>query len=183
MDFYLGGLWDMCLNKLCNARILLKKILKTIFRLPLLSTGLSLRFLPKRRRKKIGQQQPVFPGGHPSKYWLVSTLLNFSDRTRTDIFAFIFFVLLCAQVCHSGKLKVWYDFAVQGVPTWTVLHVIVFQNNIGNRAIWIWDSFKEQFFDTINNKLWYINKIWKYVIEICKQPFNENRELSHYYFK
>ena len=117
MDFYLGGLWDMCLNKLCNARILLKKILKVTFRLPLLSTGLSLRFLPKRRRKKIG------PGGHPSKYWLGSTLLNFSDRTRTDIFAFIFFYLLCAQVCHSGrKLKVWYDFAsIQGVRTWTML--------------------------------------------------------------
>ena len=80
MDFYLGGLWDMCLNKLCNARILLKKILKVTFRLPLLSTGLSLRFLPKRRRKKIG------PGGHPSKYWLGSTLLNFSDQTRTGVF-------------------------------------------------------------------------------------------------
>ena len=83
MDFYLGGLWDMCLNKLCNARILLKKILKVTFRLPLLSTGLSLRFLPKRRRKKIG------PGGHPSKYWLGSTLLNFSDRTRTGVLSVI----------------------------------------------------------------------------------------------
>ena len=32
------------------------------------------------------QQHPVFPGGHPSKYWLGSTLLNFSDRTRTGVF-------------------------------------------------------------------------------------------------
>ena len=28
----------------------------------------------------------MFPGGHPSKYWLDSTLLNFSDRTRTGVF-------------------------------------------------------------------------------------------------
>ena len=28
----------------------------------------------------------MFPGGHPSKYWLGSTLLNFSDRTRTGVF-------------------------------------------------------------------------------------------------
>ena len=41
----------------------------------------------KSRRKKEGSQQhPVFPGGHPSKYWLDSTLLNFSDRTRTGVF-------------------------------------------------------------------------------------------------
>ena len=51
----------MCLNKLRNARILLKKNLKVIFRLPLLSTGLSLRFFAKMKKKKIG-------GGHPSKY-------------------------------------------------------------------------------------------------------------------
>ena len=36
--------------------------------------------------KKRSQQHPVFPGGHPSKYWLDSTLLNFSDRTRTGVF-------------------------------------------------------------------------------------------------
>ena len=35
------------------------------------------------------QQHPVFPGGHPSKYWLGSTLLNFSDRTRTGVFSVI----------------------------------------------------------------------------------------------
>ena len=51
----------MCQNKLRNARILLKKILKVIFRLALLSTGLSLRFFAKMKKKKIG-------GGHPSKY-------------------------------------------------------------------------------------------------------------------
>ena len=33
------------------------------------------------------QQHPVFPGGHPSKYWLM--LLNFSDRTRTGVFNMI----------------------------------------------------------------------------------------------
>jgi hypothetical protein len=40
--------------------------------------------------KKIwSQQHPVFPGGHPSKYWLGSMLLNFSDRTRTGVFNMI----------------------------------------------------------------------------------------------
>ena len=39
-----------------------------------------------KRTKKRSQQHPVFPGGHPSKYWLDSTLLNFSDRTRTGVF-------------------------------------------------------------------------------------------------
>ena len=29
------------------------------------------------------EKHPVFPGGHPSKYWLGSMLLNFSDLTRT----------------------------------------------------------------------------------------------------
>ena len=29
--------------------------------------------------KKRSQQHPVFPGGHPSKYWLDSTLLNFTE--------------------------------------------------------------------------------------------------------
>ena len=37
-------------------------------------------------REAKSQQHPVFPGGHPSKYWLSSTLLNFSDRTRTGVF-------------------------------------------------------------------------------------------------
>ena len=39
--------------------------------------------------KKEHQQHPVFPGGHPSKYWLGSMLLNFSDRTRTGAFNMI----------------------------------------------------------------------------------------------
>ena len=39
-----------------------------------------------KKTKKRSQQHPVFPGGHPSKYWLDSTLLNFSDRTRTGVF-------------------------------------------------------------------------------------------------
>ena len=39
--------------------------------------------------KKESQQHPVFPGGHPSKYWLGSMLLNFSDRTRTGVFNMI----------------------------------------------------------------------------------------------
>ena len=42
----------MCQNKLRNARILLKKILKVIFRLALLSTGLSLRFFCKNEEEK-----------------------------------------------------------------------------------------------------------------------------------
>ena len=47
----------------------------------------SKEILEKSKKKKEGSQQhPVFPGGHPSKYWLDSTLLNFSDRTRTGVF-------------------------------------------------------------------------------------------------
>ena len=34
-------------------------------------------------------QHQVFPGGHPSKYKLGSTLLNFGDRTRTGVFSVI----------------------------------------------------------------------------------------------
>ena len=40
----------------------------------------------KVQKVEFSQQHPVFPGGHPSKYWLDSTLLNFSDRTRTGVF-------------------------------------------------------------------------------------------------
>ena len=40
-------------------------------------------------KKFWSQQHPVFPGGHPSKYWLGSMLLNFSDRTRTGVFNMI----------------------------------------------------------------------------------------------
>ena len=40
-------------------------------------------------KKCWSQQHPVFPGGHPSKYWLGSMLLNFSDRTRTGAFNMI----------------------------------------------------------------------------------------------
>ena len=43
----------------------------------------------KNLKKKDCQQHPVFPSGHPSKYWLGSTLLNFSDRTRTGVFSVI----------------------------------------------------------------------------------------------
>ena len=32
------------------------------------------------------QQHPGFPGGHPSKYSLGPTLLNFADRTRSGVF-------------------------------------------------------------------------------------------------
>ena len=45
--------------------------------------------LMDRVKKMWRQQHPVFPGGHPSKYWLGSTLLNFSDRTRTGVFSVI----------------------------------------------------------------------------------------------
>ena len=43
----------------------------------------------RKKAKRNCQQHPVFPGGHPSKYWLGSTLLNFSDRTRTGVFSVI----------------------------------------------------------------------------------------------
>ena len=42
-----------------------------------------------RKKKLICQQHPVFPGGHPSKYWRGSMLLNFGDRTRTGAFSMI----------------------------------------------------------------------------------------------
>ena len=41
------------------------------------------------QKKFWRQQHPVFPGGHPSKYWLGSMLLDFSDRTRTGVFNMI----------------------------------------------------------------------------------------------
>ena len=41
------------------------------------------------KKKLICQQHPVFPGGHPSKYWRGSMLLNFGDRTRTGAFSMI----------------------------------------------------------------------------------------------
>ena len=34
-------------------------------------------------------QHHVFPGGHPSKYLHGSTVLNFSDQTRTGVFNMI----------------------------------------------------------------------------------------------
>ena len=40
-------------------------------------------------KKFWSKQHPVFPGGHPSKYWLGSMLLNCSDRTRTGVFNMI----------------------------------------------------------------------------------------------
>ena len=46
-------------------------------------------YVMDRVKKMWRQQHPVFPGGHPSKYWLGSTLLNFSDRTRTGVFSVI----------------------------------------------------------------------------------------------
>ena len=46
-------------------------------------------WVDREKAKKKCQQHPVFPSGHPSKYWLGSTLLNFSDRTRTGVFSVI----------------------------------------------------------------------------------------------
>ena len=51
---------------------------------------------PKRQRKR-SQQHPMFPGGHPSKYWRDSTLLNFSDRTRTGVFNVIWPLTLASH--------------------------------------------------------------------------------------
>ena len=45
--------------------------------------------LKQKRFKRECHQHSVFPGGHPSKYWLSSTLLDFSDQTRTGIFSVI----------------------------------------------------------------------------------------------
>ena len=35
------------------------------------------------QKESCSMRYPVFPTGHPSKYWPNLTLLNFSDRTRT----------------------------------------------------------------------------------------------------
>ena len=40
-------------------------------------------------RKKKSLQHLLFPGGHPSKYWVGPTLLNFGDRTRTGVFSVV----------------------------------------------------------------------------------------------
>ena len=90
----------MCQNKLRNARILLKKNFKVIFRLAPVSTGLSLRFFAKMKKKKICQQHPVFPGGHPSKYYRGANLVDFGDQTRTGIFK-----LLWPMATIDAKLR------------------------------------------------------------------------------
>ena len=43
---------------------------------------------PSNRTYNLGKSlgHRVFPGGHPSEYKHDSTLLNFSDRTRTAAF-------------------------------------------------------------------------------------------------
>ena len=45
----------------------------------------------RRRQQKVErcQRHPVFPSGPPSKYYLGSSAFNFSDRTRTGVFALI----------------------------------------------------------------------------------------------
>jgi hypothetical protein len=47
-----------------------------------LLTGLTAR----KKESKSSLQHLVFPGGHPSKYWPGSKLLDFSDRTRIGDF-------------------------------------------------------------------------------------------------
>ena len=42
----------------------------------------------------------MFPGGHPSKYWLGSKLLNFSDRTRTGVFSLIWPLAFEKEECR-----------------------------------------------------------------------------------
>ena len=41
------------------------------------------------KKKKRSLQHLVFPGGHPSKYWVGPTLLNFSDQTRTGVLSVV----------------------------------------------------------------------------------------------
>ena len=57
------------------------------------------------------QQHPVFPGGHPSKYWLGSMLLNFSDRTRTGVFNMIW-------PLARGARKSQDSFSTKHIPTY-----------------------------------------------------------------
>ena len=60
-------------------------------------------------KKGCCQQHPVFPGGHPSKYWLGSTLLNFSDRTRTGVFNVIWpLVKDAGKICVFPSLMIKY---------------------------------------------------------------------------
>ena len=50
-------------------------------------SGIVLIIAIKSKKKNVKSlQHPVFPGGHPSKYYLGPTLLNFGDQTRTGVF-------------------------------------------------------------------------------------------------
>ena len=64
----------------------------------------------RERGKKSYQQHPVFPGGHPSKYWLGSMLLNFSDRTRTGVLNMIWpLVTDTRKMCLDQPLWFWLE--------------------------------------------------------------------------
>ena len=41
------------------------------------------------KEEKRNLQHLLFPGGHPSKYWAGTTLLNFGDQTRTGVFSVV----------------------------------------------------------------------------------------------
>ena len=84
------------------------------FTLYLTKTTTPLQLCPKEmasssEKKGCCQQHPVFPGGHPSKYWLGSTLLNFSDRTRTGVFNVIWpLVKDAGKICVFPSLMIKY---------------------------------------------------------------------------
>jgi hypothetical protein len=64
----------------------------------------SSRAQTQNQKNIVSQQHPVFPGGHPSKYWLGSMLLNFSGRTRTGVFNMIWPL---AKV--QENVKIWFQ--------------------------------------------------------------------------
>ena len=90
----------------------------------------SLRLVSGKTKDVFNQQHPVFPGGHPSKYWLDSTLLNFGDRTRTGVFNVIWplafehskltlFVILSHVLLIEKKLKLkWRFVSFETCPRW-----------------------------------------------------------------
>ena len=72
----------------------------------------------------------MFPGGHPSKYWLGSMLLNFSDRTRTGVFNMIWPL---ARV--QENLKIGFQ---QKTYLLTYVYEILHTGRVETLSAWTW---------------------------------------------
>ena len=84
----------------------------------------------RKKAKRNCQQHPVFPGGHPSKYWLGSTLLNFSVRS-----------LKLSSIEPSQYLDGWPPVVIFRVPS-SIPRPGIFKNlpfNLGFQAMFIFN--------------------------------------------